>query len=67
VSSTYHEQAVNSPEYLRACTPCYCGIEGTPDESLGLFGAQYGDGPVEFHELIHNWRVDGQSKGLRFS
>ena len=28
---------------------------------------QYGGGPVEFHEIIREWRSDGQMKGLKLS
>ena len=61
------KKKINTLEYLQACTPGYYNNEGRPDEGPGLFGEQYGGGPVEFHDLIHEWRADGEFKGLQFS
>ena len=54
-------------DFLQQCTPGYYNNEGKPAESTGLFGEQYGGGPVEFHDIIRNWRADGQMKGLKLT
>ena len=65
--ATIKEKAVSTFDFLQACTPGYYNNEGRPDEGPGLFGNQYGGGPVEFHDLIHKWRADGKFKGLLFA
>jgi hypothetical protein len=37
-----------------------------PEKGFGLAGELYGGGSVEFHEIIRQWRSDGQMKGMRF-
>jgi cation diffusion facilitator CzcD-associated flavoprotein CzcO len=62
--ATIKQKAIHNQRFQRECTPGYYNNEGRPAESTGLFGEQYGGGPVEFHDIIRNWRADGQMKGL---
>ena len=41
--------------------------KGMPAKGFGLAGELYGGGPVEFHEIIRQWRANGEMKGLRFT
>jgi cyclohexanone monooxygenase len=63
---TIKQKAMNNRDYLEACTPGYYNNEGKPAEGTGLAGGIYGGGPLEFHELIKQWRVEGL-KGLKLS
>ena len=65
--TTVREKAMNNRQFLQECTPGYYNNEGKLDEGPGLLGALYGGGPVEFFELVRQWRADGQMKGLQFS
>ena len=65
--ATIRRKAIHNQRFLRECTPGYYNNEGKPTENTGLFGEQYGGGPVEFHEIIREWRSDGQMKGLKLS
>jgi cyclohexanone monooxygenase len=58
---------MNNQEFLEACTPGYYNNEGMPAKGFGLAGELYGGGPVEFHEIIRQWRANGEMKGLRFT
>jgi hypothetical protein len=63
--ATIKRKAIHNQRFLSECTPGYYNNEGKPADSTGLFGEQYGGGPVEFHEIIRQWRADGQMKGLK--
>jgi cation diffusion facilitator CzcD-associated flavoprotein CzcO len=53
-------------EFFRECTPGYFNNEGRTEKTIGFFQEVYGRGPIEFHELIRNWRA-GDMLGLEFS
>lgn len=42
-------------EFQADCTPGYWNGEGMPNP----FGEPFGDGPVVFHELLRQWRLNG--------
>jgi cyclohexanone monooxygenase len=65
--ATIKRKAIHNQRFQQECTPGYYNNEGKPAESTGLFGEQYGGGPVEFHDIIRQWRADGQMKGLKLS
>jgi cation diffusion facilitator CzcD-associated flavoprotein CzcO len=65
--ATIKAKAMNNQEFLEACTPGYYNNEGMPARGFGLAGELYGGGPVEFHEIIRQWRANGEMKGLRFT
>jgi cyclohexanone monooxygenase len=64
--ATIREKAVISRRFLQDCTPGYYNNEGKPEQGTGLADEQYGGGPIEFYDLIRQWRADGQMKGLLF-
>jgi cation diffusion facilitator CzcD-associated flavoprotein CzcO len=64
--ATIRRKAIHSQRFQSECTPGYYNNEGKPAENTGLFGEQYGGGPVEFHDIIRKWRSDGQMQGLLF-
>jgi cyclohexanone monooxygenase len=63
---TIKQKAMNNRDFLEACTPGYYNNEGKLGEGAGLAGGLYGGGPIEFHELIKQWRAE-QMKGLKLS
>jgi cyclohexanone monooxygenase len=65
--ATIKRKAIHNQRFQQECTPGYYNNEGKPAKSTGLFGEQYGGGPVEFHDIIRQWRADGQMKGLKLS
>jgi cation diffusion facilitator CzcD-associated flavoprotein CzcO len=65
--ATIREKAIHNQRFLRECTPGYYNNEGGALDGGGFLGEQYGGGPVEFHELIRQWRADGQMKGLKLT
>lgn len=50
-------------DFHRECTPGYYNNEGKAGETVGLIDEAYGGGPVEFYQLIRDWRADNM-KGL---
>jgi cation diffusion facilitator CzcD-associated flavoprotein CzcO len=63
---TIRAKAINSLNFLTECTPGYYNNEGMPQRGTGLAGDNYGGGPIEFFELLRQWREDGQLKGIVF-
>ncbi len=65
--ATIKEKAFINLGFQQECTPGYYNNEGHPDPKKGLFGEQYGGGPVEFHELIRKWRAEGKLRGVKLT
>jgi cation diffusion facilitator CzcD-associated flavoprotein CzcO len=65
--ATIKEKAIHNQRFQRECTPGYYNNEGKPADGTGLFGEQYGGGPLEFHDIIREWRADKQMKGLKLT
>ncbi|MGB1883497.1 MAG: flavin-containing monooxygenase [Gammaproteobacteria bacterium] len=53
-------------EYLSHCTPGYYNGEGKPGNGEGLFDKQYGEGAVQFYDLLETWREEGSLEGMEF-
>jgi cation diffusion facilitator CzcD-associated flavoprotein CzcO len=64
--ATIRAKAINNLHFLTECTPGYYNNEGMPQQGTGLAGDNYGGGPIEFFELLRQWREDGQMKGIVF-
>jgi cation diffusion facilitator CzcD-associated flavoprotein CzcO len=64
--ATIRAKAINNLNFLTECTPGYYNNEGMPQQGTGLAGDNYGGGPIEFFELLRQWRDDGQMKGIVF-
>ena len=47
------------------CTPGYYNNEGQPNPNAAQ-SAPYGGGSIQFFELLHAWREDGNFEGLEF-
>ena len=50
--------------FFAECTPGYYNNEGKPDKNNGFIANVYGGGPVEFFNILKNWREEGSLKGL---
>ena len=64
---TIKQKAVNNLGFLQECTPGYYNNEGKPGATKGFVSEQYGGGPVEFYNMVREWRANGEMKGLIFS
>lgn len=53
------EKSVYNEEATRACTPGFYNNEGNFDSGTPLFAAAYGGGPVEYIDVLTQWRQDG--------
>ena len=62
--ATIKAKALLNEQFLVECTPGYYNNEGKPGPGRGLQGEQYGGGPVEFYDLVRQWRANGEMKGL---
>jgi cyclohexanone monooxygenase len=50
--------------FFAQCTPGYYNAEGKAESSADLFiGGRYGDGPLAYYDVLHNWAADGQLQG----
>ncbi|MBW2288991.1 MAG: NAD(P)/FAD-dependent oxidoreductase [Deltaproteobacteria bacterium] len=50
-------------EFQQSCTPSYYNNEGQPGEASQQNGFFFGT-PGEFEKILHDWRTDGELKGL---
>ena len=62
--ATIRALAVNSREFLEACTPGYYNNEGKLENARGIAGEQYAPGANAFNRLIADWRGRGDLEGL---
>ncbi|MGR8919389.1 MAG: flavin-containing monooxygenase [Gammaproteobacteria bacterium] len=59
---------VNAPsfmsDYLSHCTPGYYNAEGKSGKGKGFFEGHYGEGAVQFYDMLRRWREQGELAGL---
>ena len=58
--------AVNNQKFLEACTPGYYNNEGKPGDRSVRNGS-YGNGAIEFIEVLDAWRAAGTLDGLELT
>ncbi len=51
-------------DYLSHCTPGYYNNEGNTGKGKGFFEGHYGEGAVQFYNLLAAWRDRGDLNGL---
>ncbi|MEM7540002.1 MAG: NAD(P)/FAD-dependent oxidoreductase [Pseudomonadota bacterium] len=51
-------------KFFAECTPGYYNNEGKLDKENGFLSNVYGGGPVEFFEMLADWREEGTLKGM---
>jgi cyclohexanone monooxygenase len=61
---TIREKAMQTRDFLAACTPGYYNNEGKVDEGKTLTSEMYGGGSDEFFALLRAWREAGTWEGL---
>lgn len=61
---TMRKKARLGIRFFSECTPGYYNNEGNPDADNGFLSNVYGGGPVEFFQILRNWRDDGNLRGL---
>ena len=54
-------------DYLSHCTPGYYNNEGNYGEGKGFFEGHYGEGAVQFYDMLADWRKKGGLDGLTVS
>ena len=59
---TIIEKARVSKEFQEQCTPGYYNLEGAVNQLPQ--NNTYGGGPIEFFDLMEEWRSEGKLKGL---
>ncbi|MBV1930634.1 MAG: NAD(P)/FAD-dependent oxidoreductase [Porticoccaceae bacterium] len=62
--ATIHSLAHMAEAYFIECTPGYYNNEGKAGNRNGFLSGQYGGGPVEFFQILEDWRNEGSFKGL---
>ncbi|MGK2915180.1 MAG: flavin-containing monooxygenase [Porticoccaceae bacterium] len=64
-----HRLAKRGERFYAECTPGYYNNEGQPKGGAenGFLTGQYGGGPVEFVNILEDWRHEGNMKGLEIS
>jgi len=64
-----HRLAKRGERFYAECTPGYYNNEGQPKGGAenGFLTGQYGGGPVEFFNILEDWRNEGNMKGLEIS
>jgi cyclohexanone monooxygenase len=63
---TIVSQARNTLDFLESCTPGYYNNEGQPRERAAQ-NAFYGGGPIEYFQILADWRADGSFPGLELT
>jgi cyclohexanone monooxygenase len=61
---TIHRTAMQNQKFQAECTPGYYNNEGQPGPAEGFLAGQYGGGPVEFFQILADWRAEGKLAGL---
>ncbi|MCB1749155.1 MAG: NAD(P)/FAD-dependent oxidoreductase [Gammaproteobacteria bacterium] len=54
-------------EYLSTCTPGYYNGEGQLGGGYGFFENIYGEGAVQFYQMLERWRDDGALDGVEIA
>ncbi|MGI4814720.1 MAG: monooxygenase, partial [Janthinobacterium lividum] len=62
--TSFNEKIGVADEFLSQCTPGYYNAEGNVKSRSGLFGEVYGGGPMEFSQILQDWRTKGDFEGL---
>ncbi|MBQ0718684.1 MAG: NAD(P)/FAD-dependent oxidoreductase [Gammaproteobacteria bacterium] len=63
--ATIRSKAHNNEEFFNTCTPGYYNNEGKGGfNGHNFLTNQYGGGPIEFFEILKNWREEGGMQGL---
>lgn len=64
---TIHQLARNNEQFQLNCTPGYYNNEGKPDPAHGFIAGSYGNGAVEFFNILKDWREEGSLAGLEMA
>ena len=60
----FRSKAMNNAKFQAECTPGYYNNEGQPGIADGFLSGQYGGGPIEFFQILADWREEGNMAGL---
>jgi len=59
-----HRLARAGDRFYAECTPGYYNSEGAAGNNKGFFSDMYGAGPIQFFEMLADWRADGRFEGM---
>ncbi|MGK2915456.1 MAG: flavin-containing monooxygenase [Porticoccaceae bacterium] len=62
--NTINKLARLGERFYAECTPGYYNNEGKGLEGNGFLTGQYGRGPIEFFQILADWRAEGKLRGL---
>jgi cation diffusion facilitator CzcD-associated flavoprotein CzcO len=62
--ATIHRLARTGERFYSECTPGYYNSEGAAGNRNGFFSDMFGGGPIEFFQLLADWRADGRMEGI---
>ena len=64
--ATIKKLAKAGERFFSECTPGYYNNEGKQDKGFGFIQNAYGGGPVQFFNLLSDWREENKLSGLEF-
>ncbi len=64
---TIDRLAVLGERFFRECTPGYYNAEGKPGGKNGFISNTYGGGPIQFFQILKDWRETNALPGLEVS
>ncbi|WP_099021979.1 flavin-containing monooxygenase [Mycolicibacterium palauense] len=59
-----NEASVDAKAFFDDCTPSYLSSEGDRDNPHGMLSTNFGGKPVEFFDMLSQWRADGRLEGV---
>jgi cation diffusion facilitator CzcD-associated flavoprotein CzcO len=62
--ATIQRLARTGERFYAECTPGYYNSEGAAGNHNGFFSDMFGGGPIEFFQLLADWRADGRMTGI---
>nr|MDT0664103.1 hypothetical protein [Micromonospora sp. DSM 115978] len=65
-ADTVAEKAVDRSKFEQECTPGYFNNEGRTDQP-SIFSRGFGAGPLEYIQLLEQWRRSGIERDLEFT
>jgi len=58
------EASVKPAAFYADCTPSYLSSEGAKDNPHSMLANNFGGKPVEFFDMLHQWRATGRLEGV---
>jgi len=62
-----NEASVDAKAFYADCTPSYLSSEGDRDNPHGMLSTNFGGKPVEFFDMLSQWRSSGRLDGVKIT